>query len=130
MIGSGCHPLAIHFQREAGGYFGRAVKLRSGDESGRAPLKPPARVLVRAHARGRRQMDSVHLFFPRHDRLDTTATRCPLIQARTAAVPASYLNSALIRVNLPLLILIGDPRSRGSPIRINGGKFTKTIFLS
>ena len=35
-----------------------------------------------------------------------------------------------IRVNLPLFILIGDPRPRGSPIKMNGGKFTKTIFLS
>ena len=35
----------------------------------------------------------------------------------------------IFRVNLPLLILIGDPRSRGSPIRINGGKFTKTLGM-
>ena len=34
-----------------------------------------------------------------------------------------------IRVNLPQLILDGDPRTRGSPSRINGGKFTKTIFF-
>ena len=34
-----------------------------------------------------------------------------------------------IQVNLPQLILDGDPRTRGSPSRINGGKFTKTIFF-
>ena len=90
-MGSGRRPLAIHFQREAGDYFGPAVKLRSGDESGRAPLKPPARVLVRAHGRGRSQMDSVHLFFFRDRRDVIPATRSPLIQARTAATPASEL---------------------------------------
>ena len=58
-MGSGCRPFAIDFQREAGDYFGPAVKLRSGGESGHDPLNPPAHVLVR----GRWQMDSVHLIF-------------------------------------------------------------------
>ena len=48
------------------------LKLRSGDESGRAPLKPPARVLVCAHARARSQMDSVQLFF--RDAIPATPT--------------------------------------------------------
>ena len=36
----------------------------------------------------------------------------------------------MILVNLPPLILIGDPRGRGSPIKMNGGKFTLIRFLS
>ena len=35
----------------------------------------------------------------------------------------------MVLVNLPPLILIGDPRERGSPIRINGGKFTLLMFF-
>ena len=32
-------------------------------------------------------------------------------------------------INLPPLILIGDPRPRGSPIKMNGGKFTLIMFF-
>ena len=36
----------------------------------------------------------------------------------------------MVLVNLPPLILIGDPCRRGSPIKINGGEFTLIIVLS
>ena len=82
---SGRRPLEIHFQREAGDYFGPAVKLRSGEESGHAPVKPPARVLVRTHG-------ARWIFRDRRDLIP--APRSPLIHARTAATPASHLNGA------------------------------------
>ena len=36
----------------------------------------------------------------------------------------------MVLVNLPPFILIGDPRGRGSPIKMNRGKFTPIRFLS